>query len=41
MMTPQDAEAGVGHPLSEVVARDAVDNYDALAQFTAYARAHR
>ena len=27
-----------GRPLSEVTARDAVDDYDALAQFTAYAR---
>ena len=27
-----------GHPLSAVVARDAVDDYDALTQFTAYAR---
>jgi acetoacetyl-CoA synthetase len=27
-----------GRPLSEVTARDAVDAYDALAQFTAYAR---
>jgi len=27
-----------GHPLGEVVARDAVDDYDALTQFTAYAR---
>jgi acetoacetyl-CoA synthetase len=26
-----------GHPLSAVVARDAVDDYDALTQFTAYA----
>ena len=29
-----------GHPLERVVARDAVDDYDALAHFTAYAR-HR
>ena len=27
-----------GHSLSAVVARDAVDDYDALTQFTAYAR---
>jgi acetoacetyl-CoA synthetase len=27
-----------GHPLSAVVAPDAVDDYDALAQFTAYAK---
>ena len=27
-----------GHPLDQVVARDAVDDYDALTQFTAYAR---
>ena len=27
-----------GHPVSAVVARDAVDDYDALTQFTAYAR---
>jgi len=27
-----------GRPLSEVTARDAVDDYDALAQFTVYAR---
>jgi len=26
-----------GHPLERVVARDAVDDYDALTQFTAYA----
>ena len=26
-----------GHPLDQVVARDAVDDYDALIQFTAYA----
>lgn len=26
-----------GHPLATVASRDAVDNYDALAQFTAYA----
>ena len=29
-----------GHPLERVVARDAVDDYDALARFTGYAR-HR
>ena len=29
-----------GHPVSAVVARDAVDDYDALTQFTAYARDH-
>ena len=29
-----------GHPLDQVVARDAVDDYDALAQFAAYTR-HR
>ena len=29
-----------GHPLERVVARDAVDDYDALTQFTAYTR-HR
>jgi acetoacetyl-CoA synthetase len=29
-----------GHPLEQVVARDAVDDYDALARFTAYTR-HR
>jgi acetoacetyl-CoA synthetase len=27
-----------GHPLDQVVARDAVDDYDALIQFTAYTR---
>ena len=27
-----------GHPLDRVASRDAVDDYDALAQFTAYAR---
>jgi len=27
-----------GHPLDQVVARDAVDDYDALTQFTAYAK---
>ena len=27
-----------GHPLDQVVARDAVDDYDALTQFTAYTR---
>jgi acetoacetyl-CoA synthetase len=30
-----------GHPVGQVVARDAVDDYDALAQFTAYARPPR
>ena len=29
-----------GHPLDQVVARDAVDDYDALTQFTAYTRRH-
>ena len=30
-----------GRPLEQVVARDAVDDYAALAQFTAYARRHQ
>jgi acetoacetyl-CoA synthetase len=30
-----------GHPVGQVVARDAVDDYDALTQFTAYARPPR